>query len=74
MDQDSVEENDGTKRPEWSRPLQMANQNMARRSLRGEHYDLNNFRALVNYLKSDHITVDREPETQHISFDIDVAN
>ena len=57
-----------------TRPLQMANQNMARRSLRGEHYDLNKFRALVNYLKSDHITVDREPETQHISFDIDVAN
>lgn len=46
----------------------MANQQMARRSLRGEFYDISNLRALSETLKPNYRIIKDEPSTHMVKF------
>jgi len=46
----------------------MANQQMARRSLRGEFYDISNLKELFYTLKPNYRTIKEEPSTQMLKF------
>ena len=55
-----------------TKQVQMANQLMARRSLRGEFYDLTNLRAVAEYLKPAHRSFSLPADSAALTFQVDV--